>query len=200
MEPTFEVLFCGGILMAEVNRTRGAIKFFFWTALSVALVGYMWWSHSSGQMTEWYYYQADMDGYAVNANYFQTASKEKPATLEIGAFKEIAGLQAVPVKKGDRLPVNCNGVISKKEIDAGKRVKLDGNTIKVTVPVEMKEARGFKYKDSFKHKGILTNQWSGVWNVLVICALGLTLGLMAEGFTDWCGYKVEKIKHFETAH
>ena len=59
----------------------------------------------------------------------------------------------------------------------------------------MKEAKGFKFKDTFKHKGVETWPWSGVWNVLIVALLGLSLGLMAEGFTDMLGLKLEKIQH-----
>jgi hypothetical protein len=104
------------------------------------------------------------------------------------------------VKKGDRLPANTNGVIDKKTVAEGKRVTLEGNTLKVTVPMQIKESKGFKYKDTFKHKGIETDPWGGVWSVVWILALGFSLGLMAEGFTDMCGYKLEKIKHYEGVH
>ena len=81
--------------------------------------------------------------------------------MQIGSFEKIEGLQAVPVKKGDRLPTNTNGVIDKKTVEEGKRVTLDGNTLKVTVPSQIKEAKGFKYRDTFMHKGIETNPWGG---------------------------------------
>jgi hypothetical protein len=99
------------------------------------------------------------------------------------------------VAKGDRLPKNANGVISLAEIKTGKRVALDGQTIKVTVPWQIKESKGFKYKDTFKHKGIKTNPWSGAWNVAMVLCLGLSLGLFAEGLTDLMGMKIEKIDH-----
>jgi len=185
--------------MAE-HHTRGTIKFIVWTILSLSLIYYCWWSYSSGQMVSWYYYKAKTDGYAVNANYFKDATKEKPAVLEVAQLEKISGLQAVPVKKGERLPQGCNGVISKKDLEEGKRVKLEGNTIKVLQAVKITEAKGFKFRDTFKHKGVETNPWSGVWNLVVVIGLGLTLGLMAEGFTDMLGIKITKIKHFEGAH
>ena len=77
---------------------------------------------------------------------------------------------------------------------------MEDKFIKVTMPVKIREAKGFKYKDSFKHKGIQTNPWAAVWNVALILLLGLTLGLTAEGFTDMCGLKLKKIDHFEGAH
>jgi hypothetical protein len=95
------------------------------------------------------------------------------------------------------LPVNTNGIISKEILEKGKRATLEGDAIKVLVPWEVKESKGFKYKDTFKHKGIKTDQWSGVWNVAVVIVLGLTLGFMAEGFTDLLGWKIHKIRHFE---
>jgi hypothetical protein len=186
--------------MAEAMRGRAVIKFVIWTILSVALIYYAFSTYNSGQMVTWYYYRAAMDGYAVNVSAFQDATHEKPAMLQIGSFPKIEGLQAVLVKKGDRLPRNANGVIGTKVLKDGKRAKVEGNFIKVTVPSEVQEKSGFKYKDTFKHKGIQTNQWSGVWNVAVVIALGLCLGLMAEGFTDMMGYRIKKIQHYETAH
>ncbi|MEN6440471.1 MAG: hypothetical protein ABFD97_18000 [Syntrophobacter sp.] len=186
--------------MADPAKTKGTIKFLVWGILAVALVYYTWHSYSSGQMITWYYWEANQDGYAINADTFRNATKEKPAVLEIGSFAAISGLQAVKVKKGDRLPQNCNGIISEKIIKEGKRATLDGNSLKVTVPTETKEAKGFKYKDSFKHKGIHTNPWSGVQNLFMVIGMGLTLGYMAEGFTDMMGIKLQKIKHYEGAH
>ena len=125
------------------------------------------------------------------------ATAESPAVLEIGPFTELDGLQAVRVKKGDRLPANANGVIPEEVLKAGKRAALVGDQIRVTVPWEIQEAKGFKFKDTFKHKGIETNPWAAVWNVVMVIALGLSLGFMAEGFTDLLGIKLEKIHHFE---
>lgn len=186
--------------MAEVSRGRGVAKFVFWMVIAVGLFYYAAHSYYSGQMVSWYYYRAAEDGYAINAEMFKEASKEKPALLEIGSFATISGLHAVSVKKGDRLPANVNGIITKKVLKEGKRAKLEGKYIKVTVPIEIKDAKGFKFKDSFKHKGIKTNPWSGVWNVAIVLFLGISLGLMAEGFTDMIGYKLEKIEHFEGIH
>jgi molybdopterin biosynthesis enzyme len=151
-------------------------------------------------MIEWYYYKAKIDGYAVNANYFKNATKEKPASLEVGTLPEIKGLQAVPVRKGDRLPMGCNGIVSKKDVDEGKRVKLEGNTLKIFQAIQIKEAKGFKYRDTYMHKGVETNPWSGAWNLAMVISLGLALGFMAEGFTDMLGFKITKIKHYEGAH
>jgi len=146
-------------------------------------------------MTSWYYYKAKTDGYAVHSAYFKTANKENPAMLQIGKFETIEGLQAVEVKKGDRLPVNTDGIIDLKVLKEEKRAKLEGEMIKVMVPIQIKEAKGFKYKDSFKHKGVQTNPWSGAWNVVMVLSIGLALGLMAEGFTDIMGLKLTKIVH-----
>lgn len=186
--------------MAEAMRGRAIIKFVIWAILSVALLAYAWSTYRSGQMVTWYYYKAAIDGYAVNVPAFMNATKEKPAVLQIGTFQKIEGLQAVLVKKGDRLPGNADGVISSKILKDGKRAKLEGNTLKVMVPVLVEEKSGFKYKDTFQHKGVQTNPWSGVWNVLVVLFLGFFLGMMAEGFTDMMGFKLKKILHFESAH
>jgi hypothetical protein len=185
--------------MAEAMRGRAIIKFVIWTILSVVLFAYAWSTYRSGQMVTWFYYRAATDGYAVNESYFKDATKEKPAMLQIGNFQKIEGLQAVLIKKGDRLPGNADGIISSKILKEGKRAKVEGNTLKVMIPSQIQEKSGIKYKDTFKHKGVQTNPWSGVWNVAVIVALGFSLGLMAEGFTDMMGFEIKKIKHYEAA-
>lgn len=181
--------------MAVPSKTKGWFKFLFWAMAAVGISWYVWSSYNSGLIVSWYYYRAAQDGYAINANTFKDATKENPAILEIGTWEKLDGLVAVHIKKGDRLPANTNGVITMDEIKSGKRVSLEGDTIKVTVPWQIKEAKGFKYKDTFKHKAIKTNPWSGAWNVAIVIALGLALGLMAEGFTDIMGMKLEKIVH-----
>jgi hypothetical protein len=186
--------------MAEASRGKGAVKFIFWGAVAVGLFYYAFHTYNTGQMVSWYYYKASAEGYAVNADNLKDANKEKPAMLAIGSFPTIEGLQAVPVKKGDRLPVHANGIITKEQLKKGERATLEENFIKVTVPIKIREAKGFKYKDSFKHKGIQTNPWAAVWNVALILVLGFSLGLLAEGFTDMFGLKLEKIDHFEGAH
>ena len=186
--------------MAEVSKTRGTIKFFVWGAVATALTVYFWAEYYNGNMAKQYYYKAKSTGWAINADSFKDASKEQPAVLQIGSFETIEGLQAVPVKKGDRLPTNTTGIIDKKVVDEGKRVTLDGNTLKVTVPSQIREAKGFKFRDTFKHKGVQTDPWGGVWSVAFILIMGFALGMMAEGFTDMLGWKIQKIKHYEGAH
>jgi len=181
--------------MAEVKRGKAAFKFCFWLAASVALFGYIIYTYNSGQMIRWYYYTASLDGYAIDANQSMNATKDKPAVLSIRKQDQVDGLVAIPVSKGDRLPKSANGVISLAEVKSGKRAVVQGETIKVTVPWQIKEAKGFKFKDTFKHKGIRTYPWAGIWNVAMVLALGLSLGLVAEGFTDLMGYKIEKIQH-----
>jgi hypothetical protein len=146
-------------------------------------------------MISWYYYKAKTDGYAVHSGYFKNATKENPAMLQIGKFDKIEGLQAVEVKKGDRLPQNSDGIIDKKLIKEEKRAKLEGGMLKVMVASEIKDAKGFKFRDTFKHKGVETNPWSGAWNVAMVLAIGFALGLMAEGFTDILGLKLDKLSH-----
>jgi len=181
-------------------KTKGAIKFVVWAAIAVALSVYLWVEYYNGTLVSWYYYKAKTAGWAVNSETFKDATKEKPAVLQIGTFPKIEGLQAVPVQNGDRLPVNTNGIIDDKTVKDGKRVSLEGNTLKVTVPSQIKESKGFKFRDTFKHKGVETNPWGGLWCVCYILALGFALGIMAEGFTDMCGLKLEKIKHYEGVH
>ena len=181
--------------MAEINRRKAAFKFCFWLIVSVAMFGYIIHSYNSGQMVRWYYYTASLDGYAIDANRFLNATKDNPSVLSIRKQGEVNGLVAIPVARGDRLPEKANGVISLAEIKSGKRAVIQGETVKVMVPWQIKEAKGFKYKDTFKHKGIRTNPWAGAWNVAMVLVLGLSLGLLAEGFTDLMGYKIEKIQH-----
>jgi hypothetical protein len=183
--------------MAALSRPRAAIKFVFWTAASLAMFAYVAHLHSSGRLSKWYYYSANDDGFAVNADSFSLATRENPASLEIGPFSEITGLQAVPVKKGDLLPVSANGIISDQELENTTRARLEGNRLIVSVPWEIKDSKGFKYKDTFKHKGVKTYPWAALVNVLIVIGLGVTLGYMAEGVTDLAGYKLEKIRHFE---
>lgn len=181
----------------QAHHKKATVKLIFWLIAAVSLVSYISHSYTSGQMIRWYYYRASVDGYAIDANTFAKATKENPVQLAIVTANEIRGLQAVPVRKGDRLPQNTNGVISTSELKAAKRVSMDAqtNTIRVAVPTQIKESKGFKYKDTFKHKGVRTNPWSGVWNVSMVLLLGLTLGLLAEGITDFMGMKIEKIDH-----
>jgi ABC-type dipeptide/oligopeptide/nickel transport system permease subunit len=47
------------------------------------------------------------------------------------------------------------------------------------------------------HKGIQTNPWAAVWNVVMVITIGLSLGFMAEGLTDALGMRFEKISHFQ---
>ncbi len=183
--------------MEAPSKGRAWLKFFFWTAAAAAVLGVVVQSLRSGQMASWYYYTSSVNGYAVNADTFNTASKQQPARLTIGDFSSLEGLQAARVTKGERLPRNATGVISDAILKDGKRAALQGDTIEVRVPWEIKTAKGFKFKDTFKHKGIRTFPWAAVWNVGIIFALGLCLGYMAEGFTDILGIRLHKIRHFE---
>jgi len=182
--------------MAEVNRGRAAFKFCFWLAVSVSLFGYIVYTYNSGQMIQWYYYTASLDGYAIDANRSMSATKDKPAVLGIRKQDQVDGLVAIPVAKGDRLPKNANGVISQAEVKSGKRAVVEGQTVKLMVPWQIKESKGFKYRDRFIHKGVKTDPWSGVWNVAMTIGIGLCLGFMAEGLTDMLGWKIKKIEHF----
>jgi hypothetical protein len=182
--------------MADNQKSRGVIKFAVWGSLAVALFVYAFYEQGSGKIDQMYYHSTKTDGYAVSTPGFFNATKEKPAVLQIGAADEIKGLMAVPVKKGDRLPKGATGVIDKKTIEEGKRVKVDGDKLVVMVPWQFKDAKGFQYKDTYIHKGVKTDPWCGVWNVAMTIAIGLCLGFMAEGFTDMLGWKIKKIEHF----
>lgn len=178
------------------GKQRGVVKFIFWTVIAAAVIGVTARSYTSGQMAEWFYHRAAVSGYAVNVDAFPPgASQAQPALLQVTTGQELSGPVAIHVAKGERLPRNTNGVIADETVAKGRRVSLEGATLKVKIPWEMKEAKGFKFKDTFKHKGVETWPWSGVWNVLIVALLGLSLGLMAEGFTDMLGLKIEKIQH-----
>jgi hypothetical protein len=183
--------------MAHQRKRRAAIKFTFWLIVAIVSIGYVAKAHYSGKLAAWYYYEASSDGFAINADSFQDASKTNPARLAIKKTDTIDGLIAVPVKKGDRMPFHANGVISEKELKKGKRATLADATLTVLVPWEIQESKGFKFKDTFKHKGVETYPWAAVWNVVMVMLLGLSLGYMAEGLTDLLGIKIEKIRHFE---
>jgi hypothetical protein len=183
--------------MATIRKKRAAIKFSFWLIVAIISITYVVQSHYSGKLAAWYYYEASEDGFAINADSFAGASKTAPAQLTIVKAGTINGLTAVPVKKGDRMPLLANGVISKKVLKEGKRATVIGDTLTVVEPWEIGESKGFKFKDTFKHKGVETYPLAAVWNVLMVMVLGLSLGYMAEGLTDLMGIKLEKIRHFE---
>ena len=83
--------------MAEVKRGKAAFKFCFWLVASVALFGYIIYTYNSGQMIQWYYYTASLDGYAIDANQSMNATKDKPAVLSIRKQDQVDGLVAIPV-------------------------------------------------------------------------------------------------------
>jgi hypothetical protein len=183
--------------MAYTSKMRSTIKFGFWAVISAGFFIWVAHLHRNGSFSRWFYYSAASDGYAVNADTFREATPQNPALLSVGDFGQIDGLEAVSVKKGDRLPELANGVISMEELSRGRRVSLEGDRIKVSIPWEIKESKGFKFKDTFKHKGITTYPWAALVNVFLVIGLGVSLGYMAEGLTDLLGIKLEKIRHFE---
>jgi hypothetical protein len=115
--------------------------------------------------------------------------------LTVGDFQALDGLQARAVKKGDVLPEGATGVISLETLQEGRRAILEEGRLAVKVPWELKQAKGFKYKDTFTHKNIKTNPLSGLWNIVMVGLIGVCLGYMAEGFTDMLGLKFKKIDH-----
>ncbi|MEW6757777.1 MAG: hypothetical protein AB1347_06120 [Acidobacteriota bacterium] len=181
--------------MTRRERTRSIIKFLFWAAASAGAFWYAVHFYTSGRMVHWYYYQAKADGYAVNARAFMDATPERPAALTVGEFSSLDGLQARAVKKGEVLPEHATGVISLETLAEGRRASLEGGTLTVKVPWELKQAKGFKYKDTFTHKNIKTNPLSGLWNIVMVGLIGVCLGYLAEGFTDMLGLKFKKIDH-----
>jgi hypothetical protein len=181
--------------METQSRGRALIKFLFWMVATVLTFSYTINTYRSGQLVRWYYFQAKADGYAINAKAFEQATRERPVSLAVGDFPDVRGLRAARVTKGSRLPEGTNGVIDLATVDAGDRVRLDGGQLVVTVPWQIKEAKGFKFRDGFTHKNIRTNPWAGLWNLVMVGLVGLCLGFLAEGFTDVLGLKFEKIDH-----
>jgi hypothetical protein len=177
------------------TKRRGVVKFVFWAVIATAVIVWTVRSYESGQMSEWFYHRAAASGYAVNVNSFKDATKSKPAILQIATGNEVNGLVAIHVTKGDRLPRNTTGVISDETVTKGRRVSMNGGALQVMIPWEMKDSKGFKFRDTFQHKNVETWPWNGLWNVIVVFLLGFSLGLMAEGFTDMLGLRIEKIKH-----
>jgi hypothetical protein len=181
--------------MRPPSRERAALKFLAWLLVSAALFGYAINEYASGAMLRWYYYQAKADGYAVNARAFAEATPAHPAALQIGAFTRVDGLRAVRVRAGDRLPEGATGVIDADTVRKGMRARLDGDHLLVLVPWEVRESNGFTFRDGFAHKNIRANPLSGVWNLVMVLLMGLSLGLMAEGFTDLLGVRLQKSDH-----
>lgn len=143
----------------------------------------------------------DEGGYAVVGSSLEGASEGSPVTLEVTRKRNIQPNQAFPIKKGDILPLNVTAIIKKEVVVEGSVASLTPDKqLTVLVPWEIKDAKGFKFKDTFKHKGIKTYPVAAIWNVLIVFGLGISLGFMAEFFTDVLGIKVEKIHHFEGAH
>ena len=176
-------------------RGRALIKFLFWAVSTVLVFAYAINTYRSGQLVRWYYFQAKADGYAINSHAFEQATRENPVSLAVGEFADVTGQRAVRVTRGSRLPEGTNGVIDLATVDTGDRVRLDRGQLVVTVPWQIKEAKGFKFRDGFTHKNIRTNPWAGLWNLVMVGLVGLCLGFLAEGFTDVLGFKFQKIDH-----
>jgi hypothetical protein len=176
-------------------RGRALIKFLFWAVSTVLVFAYAINTYRSGQLVRWYYFQAKADGYAINSHAFEQATRENPVSLAVGEFADVTGQRAVRVTRGSRLPEGTNGVIDLATVDTGDRVRLDRGQLVVTVPWQIKEAKGFKFRDGFTHKNIRTNPWAGLWNLVMVGLVGLCLGFLAEGFTDVLGLKFQKIDH-----
>ncbi len=181
--------------MATPNRARAALKLAGWTAVATTLVALVVRSHASGQMAAWYYHRAAADGYAVRTAAFADASPDLPARLEVGDLARVDGLQAVRVRRGDRLPVNADGVILDQVLADGRRARLEGRALVVAEPSRLERAWGVAYHHTFRHEGVETWPWAAAWNVAVTLGLGLSLGFMAEGLTDLIGLDLEKIRH-----
>jgi hypothetical protein len=176
-------------------RRRASIKFAFWALVTVVVFTYAISTYRSGQMVHWYYFKAKADGYALNTRLVSDATPQNPATLAIGNFEDVSGLRAVAVRNGDVLPEGATGVIDLATIAEGRRARLSGSSLIVMIPWQLVESKGFMYRDEFTHQNVQTNPQSGVWNVLMIGAMGLSLGYLAEGFTELLGLRLKKIDH-----
>jgi hypothetical protein len=135
--------------MKRENKIRALIKFAFWSVLSCAFLCLAFYLHKSGKFAEWFYFRASEDGYAINALSIMDATVEKPIALAVGQFDRIDGDRAVRVRKGDRLPVNANGVITDKVLKESEQAVFEGAYVLVKIPWKMQDAKGFKYKDTF---------------------------------------------------
>jgi hypothetical protein len=184
-------------MMSARERRRAALKLLCWGTVATASVLYVVHCHRSGQLSQWFYHTASVDGYAVDADAFKDATPRRPALLAPVASGHLHGAVAVRVRQGQRLPPHANGVIADTVLRAGKRAAVDGDRIKVMVPWEMQQAKGVRFKDTFKHKGVKTYAWAGVWNVVMVLILGIALGFLAESVTDLLGVRLERIQHHE---
>lgn len=178
--------------MNNNHRGRALIRLGFWAIATALIFGFAINSYTSGEMVNWFYYRAKVTGYAINDRAFMEATREQPVYLAIVEKDSLAGAEAVRVKAGDLLPRGANGVIEDAELQDGKRVALEGKQIKVMVPIQIKEAKGVTYKDTYKHKGVETNPLSGPWNVVVVIVMGLTMGMLAQAFTDYFGLEFKQ--------
>jgi len=182
-------------LALSVSSRRAVLKFAFWALAAAIVSSYAIQAYTSGLMVHWYYYRAMEDGYAINHKDLMDATPENPLYLKVVDKDEITGLEAVVVKKGDVLPQNATGVISQSIVQKGQRVAVEGDQLKVMIPWVIQESKGINYKDTFAHKSVQTNPLSGVWNLVMVVLLGVTLGFLAESFTDMFGFKFRKSVH-----
>ncbi|MHB1132958.1 MAG: hypothetical protein ACYC4L_11275 [Chloroflexota bacterium] len=178
--------------MSARHIKRTMVRLVFWAVAAALIFAFVVNSYTSGEMVNWFYYRASLDGYAIDDRAFMDATTEQPAFVTIVQQDFISGPQAVRVRAGDLMPRGANGVIADAEVQDGKRVALEGNRIKVMVPTQLKEAKGITYKDTYKHKGIQTNPLSGPWNVLVVLTMGLTMGMLAQALTDLFGLEFKQ--------
>jgi len=181
--------------MSKGSALRRYVKLLFWIVATAAIFGFAIQTFVTGQLTGMYFYKAKVDGYAIDDKTFANATPENPVILKVESVSEITGPQAVPVKAGDLLPKNTNGVISTSVVKEGKRVALENDTLKVMLPNQATDAKGSTTKDTFHAKNVETNPISGIWNLIVVVLMGLCLGLLAESVTDVLGIKVTASAH-----
>ncbi len=177
------------------SRWQSTAKALCWSTIAGLLIWTVVRAHASGQMAAWFYYRAAYDGYAIDADAVMRATPEHPAVLALSTSHRIEAATAVRVRKGDRLPAGATGVVGDDEIRKGKRARLAGSALEVTVPWLATQQAGFRFRDTFRHKGVEPNPWVGVWNLAMTLGIGLSLGLAAQGLTDLFGLRLAPIRH-----
>ena len=181
--------------MLARSRRAAAVKFAAWAATTALVFAYAVAVYTSGALVRWYYYEATANGYAVDARSLGEATADRPVALGIGNFSAVDGARAVRVSAGDRLPEGATGVIDLPTVTRGDRVRLEGDRLVVLVPWELRESKGFMFRDGFAHKHVRANPWAGVWNLVMVMLMGLSLGYLAQSFTDLIGLRLQRSDH-----
>ena len=92
-------------MAGESHHVRGTIKFVVWTAVSVGIIVCFWAQYYNGSLLKQYYYKTKTSGWAVNATAFDKATKDNPATLQIGSFRKSKGCRPYRSKRAISFPL-----------------------------------------------------------------------------------------------